>query len=344
MLGPSRSVGIGSAGCGPRTTGSRSRQPAGQRRSVIDNAPAAGDVAPRARPVHLRSEKTPDIALTDLPAAAGRAARLRRGRRRRRHGFSSARGAGAGRPRQRSGQFPRPIWNGKKLLGPLDTSSDRPLPATCRRNWRGDPARRLPLDEPAGRLGMGACLADDMGLGKTVQTRAAARPRPQRPGAGGSCRPLVCFNWISEAAVPRPPCASPSSGGTDRKGMVDALSAVPAFWLQLCHAAAGSRADCGRRWHTVGAWTRRRRSRTPPPNAPRPRCPCNRIFRLVTTGTPLANHLGEPWTLPVPKSRLCWGSLRRFNLRFAVPIEKDRDEARTRLENGWRPLFCAGSR
>ena len=56
-------------------------------------------------------------------------------------------------------------------------------------------------------------------------------------------------------------------------------------------------------------------------------------FKLITTGTPVENHLGELWNLFRFINPGLLGSLESFNQRFAVPIEKLQDkQARQRLK------------
>jgi SNF2 family DNA or RNA helicase len=57
-------------------------------------------------------------------------------------------------------------------------------------------------------------------------------------------------------------------------------------------------------------------------------------FRMVATGTPLENHLGELWNLFRFINPGLLGNLEQFNLRFAAPIERAQDkpaEAQARL-------------
>ena len=51
-------------------------------------------------------------------------------------------------------------------------------------------------------------------------------------------------------------------------------------------------------------------------------------FKMILTGTPLENHLGELWNLFQFINPGLLGSLERFNERFALPIEKYKDEDR----------------
>jgi SNF2 family DNA or RNA helicase len=62
--------------------------------------------------------------------------------------------------------------------------------------------------------------------------------------------------------------------------------------------------------------------------------------RIITTGTPLENHLGELWTLFNFLNPGLLGSFKKFNEKFAVPIERDQDkEARNRLRKLIRPFI-----
>jgi SNF2 family DNA or RNA helicase len=48
-------------------------------------------------------------------------------------------------------------------------------------------------------------------------------------------------------------------------------------------------------------------------------------FRLITTGTPIENHLGELWTLYNFLNPGLLGSYKWFQNKFAIPIEKEHD-------------------
>jgi SNF2 family DNA or RNA helicase len=63
-------------------------------------------------------------------------------------------------------------------------------------------------------------------------------------------------------------------------------------------------------------------------------------FRLVTTGTPIENHLSEFWTLFNFINPGLLGSREKFNTRFAVPIERMHNrEAGRRLKKLVRPFI-----
>ncbi len=63
-------------------------------------------------------------------------------------------------------------------------------------------------------------------------------------------------------------------------------------------------------------------------------------FKLITTGTPIENHLGELWNLFNFINPGLLGSISSFNERFAVPIERFQDrEAKLKLKKLIRPFI-----
>ncbi|MBF8272887.1 MAG: hypothetical protein HW380_1992 [Magnetococcales bacterium] len=63
-------------------------------------------------------------------------------------------------------------------------------------------------------------------------------------------------------------------------------------------------------------------------------------FRVITTGTPIENHLGELWNLFRFINPGLLGSMERFNERYALPIERYQDrEASRRLKMVIRPFI-----
>jgi SNF2 family DNA or RNA helicase len=63
-------------------------------------------------------------------------------------------------------------------------------------------------------------------------------------------------------------------------------------------------------------------------------------FKMMLTGTPIENHLGELWNLFRFSNPGLLGSLEHFNQRFATPIERDQDAgARHRLRKLIQPFI-----
>ncbi|MBL8818797.1 MAG: DEAD/DEAH box helicase [Planctomyces sp.] len=170
--------------------------------------------------------------------------------------------------------------------------------------------------------GAGACLADDMGLGKTLQAIAMLLRR----GADGPALVIapmsVCFNW--EAELHRfAPTLNPRIFGTgDRDAFIADLGPrdVVIVSYGLLHTEA-ERLQ-GVQWNTAildeaqaikNTLTKRSQAAMS----------LSADFRLILTGTPIENHLGELWNLFQFINPGLLGSMEQFHQRFAVPIERD---------------------
>ncbi|MGE4560414.1 MAG: DEAD/DEAH box helicase [Desulfobulbus sp.] len=188
-------------------------------------------------------------------------------------------------------------------------------------------------------LEFGACLADDMGLGKTIQALAVilhcAAQGPTLVVAPTS----VCGNWLLEARRFAPTLKLIPFGGNDRAGLLADLGpfdlVIASYGLLYQESELLTAVD----WQTVvldeaqaikNAATKR--SQAAMHLAAR--------FRLITTGTPIENHLSEFWTLFNFINPGLLGSKDRFNTRFAGPIERMHDrEAGRRLRKLVRPFI-----
>jgi hypothetical protein len=190
--------------------------------------------------------------------------------------------------------------------------------------------------------GVGACLADDMGLGKTLQALALLLLRAPNGPALVVAPTSVCMNWIAEAARFAPTLNVKLFGPGDRAGM---LANAGAFDLVICsygllQLEAPSFAKI--KWHSIvldeaqaikNANTRRSQAVMA----------LSGDFKMVATGTPLENHLGELWNLFRFINPGLLGSADQFSLRFAGPIERAQDKraetaARARLRRLIQPF------
>ena len=173
--------------------------------------------------------------------------------------------------------------------------------------------------------GVGACLADDMGLGKTLQALALLLDRAPHGPALVVAPTSVCMNWLSEAARFAPTLTLKLFGAGDRN---QTLAGVQAFDLVvtsygLLQQEAALFAEV--KWHTIvldeaqaiknGATKRSQAVMA-----------LQGDFRMVASGTPLENHLGELWNLFRFINPGLLGTLEQFNSRYAAPIEKAQDK------------------
>ncbi|MBK5968414.1 helicase SNF2 [Thiorhodovibrio winogradskyi] len=187
--------------------------------------------------------------------------------------------------------------------------------------------------------GAGACLADDMGLGKTVQALALILSRAPQGPTLVLAPTSVCGNWLEEAARFAPTLKPRRFGLGDRAAML--AQAGP---FDLIVASYGLLQTEGERlaevhWQTIvtdeaqafkNAVTKRSQAIMQ----------LQGDFRVITTGTPIENHLGELWNLFRFINPGLLGSLESFNARFALPIEQHQDrEARARLRALLRPFI-----
>jgi superfamily II DNA or RNA helicase len=191
--------------------------------------------------------------------------------------------------------------------------------------------------------GVGACLADDMGLGKTLQALALILARAPGGPTLVVAPTSVATNWMAEAERFAPTLQIKLFGSGDRKAMLEQAGAFDVIVASYGLLQLESALFEGVHWHTIvldeaqaikNAHTRRSQSVMA----------LRADFRMVATGTPLENHLGELWNLFRFINPGLLGTSDQFNLRFAGPIEKAQDKraelaARTRLRRLTQPFI-----
>jgi superfamily II DNA or RNA helicase len=187
--------------------------------------------------------------------------------------------------------------------------------------------------------GAGACLADDMGLGKTLQALALIVQRAPEGPTLVVAPTSVCSNWIDEAERFAPTLRPRRFGSGDRQQMLDSAGpydlVICSYGLLQSEIERINKMD----WQTIvadeaqafkNANTKRSKAMMSLQGA----------CRIITTGTPIENHLGELWNLYRFINPGLLGSLARFNERFANPIELHHDDqARLRLKALIRPFI-----
>ncbi|MCQ8129734.1 DEAD/DEAH box helicase, partial [Methylomonas rivi] len=189
--------------------------------------------------------------------------------------------------------------------------------------------------------GVGACLADDMGLGKTVQGLALL---VERAPAGPSlivAPTSVCANWENETRRFAPTLNPMVLGAGDRQRLLENLRPfdvmICSYGLLQQEQVADMLADI--QFQTAildeAQWIKNiatRRSQ----GAMNLRAE----FKIIMTGTPLENHLGELWNLFRFINPGLLGSMEQFNQRFAGPIERDRNvQAKQQLKKLIQPFI-----
>ncbi|GIP36773.1 ATP-dependent helicase [Paenibacillus sp. J31TS4] len=184
------------------------------------------------------------------------------------------------------------------------------------------------------RFGLGACLADDMGLGKTVQFIAYLLHHREEADAPALliCPTSVLGNWQKELARFAPELNVHLRYGKGRVGgeewnavleeadvvltsyttaLLDQEMLQEVSWSSLCLDEAQNIKNAQNK---QSAAVRSFQAR----------------HRIALTGTPIENRLSELWSIYDFLNPGYLGTQRGFQQRFAHPIEKDRDEERTR--------------
>lgn len=188
--------------------------------------------------------------------------------------------------------------------------------------------------------GVGACLADDMGLGKTLQTLAVLVDHAPKGPSLVIAPTSVCQNWVAEARRFAPTLNFSYLSGGNRKKMLEGAGpfdvVVCSYGLMQQKKVAALLA--GVSWQ-VAVLDEAQAIKNTATQRSRAAMQIQAAFKLILTGTPIENHLGELWNLFEFINPGLLGSLARFNEKFAVPIEKHNDrQARKDLKKLIQPF------
>ncbi|GGD97167.1 DEAD/DEAH box helicase [Paenibacillus nasutitermitis] len=189
------------------------------------------------------------------------------------------------------------------------------------------------------RFGLGACLADDMGLGKTVQFIAyllhIKETETAKTGNWPSlliCPTSVIGNWQKELSRFAPPLRVLLHYGGRRLGGDEFEAAAREADIVLTSYATSTLDQellQSFTWAAVGLDEAQNIK-----NAQTKQSSAVRSFparhRIALTGTPIENRLSELWSIYDFINPGYLGTPRGFSERFSNPIEKERDEERTK--------------
>jgi len=192
--------------------------------------------------------------------------------------------------------------------------------------------------------GGGACLADDMGLGKTLQALAIILENTRNGPILVVAPTSVCMNWLQEANRFAPTLNMHQLGNRNRKKLVRSLNdfdvLVTSYTLLQQEAKLLAAID----WQVI-VLDEAQAIKNMETKRSRAAMSLNGRFKLLTTGTPIENHLGELWNLFNFIIPGLLGSLQSFNQRFAIPIERHGDKAaRRKLKKLIRPFILRRSK
>lgn len=213
------------------------------------------------------------------------------------------------------------------------------LPSTLKAELRDYQKEGFVWMSRLAHLGVGACLADDMGLGKTLQSIAVILSLAHLGPSLVVAPTSVCMNWQAEINRFAPTLnfymfsESIRDETAGSLGKFDVL--VTSYTLLQQEIELLSQV----KWQSIvldeaqaikNAATKRSKAAML----------LDGSFRLITTGTPIENHLGELWNLFSFINPGLLGTFKQFNRRFGIPIEKYHDrEARRTLKKLIRPFM-----
>jgi hypothetical protein len=172
--------------------------------------------------------------------------------------------------------------------------------------------------------GAGACLADDMGLGKTLQSLALLVDKAADGPSLVLAPTSVCSNWIEEVAR-FAPTLNPIRFGMDDR--IKTLAEVQPYDLLICsygllqtEFAALHAMD----WNIIIA-DEAQAFKNNATKRSKAVMGLKGNFKMIATGTPIENHLGELWNLFQFINPGLLGSLEDFNKKYAQPIQGNGD-------------------
>lgn len=178
--------------------------------------------------------------------------------------------------------------------------------------------------------GAGVCLADDMGLGKTVQTIAFMLQTADKGPALVAAPASVVLNWQRELLRFAPSLhVFILNISADRKGMVEQAAAGDVVLTTYGLFVTEDELLCAKAWNTVcldeAHVIKNRQTKT---SAVVMRLQATN--RIILTGTPVQNHLGELWNLFQFANPGLLGSHEQFRQKYIVPIEQQDNRERSR--------------
>ncbi len=187
--------------------------------------------------------------------------------------------------------------------------------------------------------GVGGCLADDMGLGKTIQALALLLDRASGGPALVVAPTSVAFNWLNEVHQFAPTLNAYLFGTGDRAALMKNLKPRDLVICSYGLLHTEAKRLQGQAWHTV-ILDEAQAIKNMATLRSQAAMGLEADFRLIMTGTPLENHLGELWNLFQFINPGLLGSWESFQERFAGPIERDGDrETRRRLKKLIQPFL-----
>ncbi|MBJ8348110.1 DEAD/DEAH box helicase [Antrihabitans sp. YC2-6] len=215
------------------------------------------------------------------------------------------------------------------LLGAQSTPTEVPVPAGLYATLRPYQRRGLDWLSFMSRLGLGAVLADDMGLGKTVQVLALLSHEQAAHPTLLVCPMSVVGNWQREAQRFVPDLrvlvhhgvgrlsGDPLQAAVAAADLVITTYALVARDIEQLREMTWDRVVLDEAQHVKNSGTAQAKAARSVPAR----------HRLALTGTPVENRLEELRSILDFANHRMLGSAQTFRARFAIPIEREHDQA-----------------
>ncbi len=188
-------------------------------------------------------------------------------------------------------------------------------------------------------LGIGGCLADDMGLGKTLQSLAIILKHAADGPSLVVAPTSVSTNWQTEVRRFTPTLNIVTLPARDREQTIHRLGHFDLLITTYTLLQQETDLLAGVKWQTI-ILDEAQAIKNSATKRSRAAMSLQAKFKLITTGTPIENHLGELWNLFHFINPGLLGTIGAFNERFAIPIERYHDrEARLKLKKLIRPFI-----
>ena len=172
--------------------------------------------------------------------------------------------------------------------------------------------------------GAGPLLADDMGLGKTVQVLSVLLDEATRGPALVVAPTSVCGHWEDQARRFAPALKVHRFGDRDRQTQLDALG--PGDVLIASYGLLQREIErLAKISFRAAVLDEAQAIKNPQSQRAQAACALDAQIRIISTGTPIENHLGELWSLMQFANAGLLGSLKHFERRFARPIQEHGD-------------------
>lgn len=169
--------------------------------------------------------------------------------------------------------------------------------------------------------GAGACLADDMGLGKTIQAIAILLHRASEGPALVVCPASLIPNWASELTRFAPSLQVVLLNGGNRAKILRDAAAFDVVITTYGMLQSEENIFARVKWATI-VLDEAHTIKNYQTKTSKAVMALQGGFKLILTGTPIQNHLGEIWNLFHFINPGLLGTIQHFNKQFTDPLRR----------------------